>query len=189
MFKKVGCLDVLISSDKGAIAEADKLLLPGVGNFDYGMQQLKNSGFLDTLSDKVLNNNTPLLGICLGAQMLTKSSEEGKEPGLGWINGTTIKFDKSKLSKKLKIPHMGWTDVTIEKPSKLFTNMDSVSRFYFVHSYHMKLDRVEDELNRSTYGYSFVSGFEDKNIIGVQFHPEKSHKYGMNLLKNFVEYY
>lgn len=189
MLKKVGHVDSLITGDIGAIREAEKFILPGVGHFDFGMKHLNNSGFMDIVSEKVLTEGKPLLGICLGAQLLTESSEEGSEPGLGWIKGKTIKFDKNKLGPKQKIPHMGWTDVEAVKESKLFQNMHPDPRFYFVHTYHMVLENQDEVLTRSNYGYDFTSGFEKGNIMGVQYHPEKSHKFGMQLLKNFVDHY
>lgn len=189
MLKKVGYADAVITDDPAVIAKADKYILPGVGHFDFGMQHLNTSGFLDTVKEAVLDRKKPILGICLGAQLLTKHSEEGDIPGLGWIDGETVKFDRSRLDSKLKVPHMGWTDVDVMKDSLLFKGMHADPRFYFVHSYHMKINSDSDLLTQSTYGYPFASGFEKDNIMGVQFHPEKSHKYGMVLLKNFVEHY
>ena len=189
MLKKVGCTDAMITDDPVAIREADKYILPGVGHFDFGMQHLNSCGFRDIVEENVLNDKKPLLGICLGAQLITGSSEEGSEPGLGWVKGKTVRFNRERLDDKLKIPHMGWTDVEVTKESRLFEDMHPDPRFYFVHSYHMILDNETDVLTRSEYGYSFVSGFEYENIMGVQFHPEKSHKFGMKLLKNFVNNY
>jgi glutamine amidotransferase len=189
MLKKVGCADALITDDLGAIKEADKFILPGVGNFDFGMKQLLASGFIETVGEQVLVNKKPILGICLGAQLMTQSSEEGQEKGLGWVDGKTVKFDKSRLDSKMKIPHMGWTDVDLAKDSKLFLDMHPDPRFYFVHTYHMVLDEPENILTRSRYGYEFTSGFEKGNLMGVQYHPEKSHKFGMQMLKNYVEQY
>lgn len=178
-----------ISSEKKHIAEADKLILPGVGSFDYGMQQLRKNGLTEILNDKVLNKKTPILGLCLGVQLLTEHSDEGKENGLGWIKGKTVAFDKTMLSSIIKVPHMGWAEVKNFEQSKLFTDMHDNPRFYFVHSYHLRLEDKGDILASSNYGYDFAVGIEHDNILGVQFHPEKSHKFGMKLLENFIKYY
>ncbi|MBK8510786.1 MAG: imidazole glycerol phosphate synthase subunit HisH [Saprospiraceae bacterium] len=188
MLKRLG-IPSLISNQAVDILNADKLILPGVGSFDYGIKQLHLSGLVDVLNDKVLNNKTPILGICLGVQLLTLSSEEGESKGLGWIKAKTVAFDKSKLASNQKIPHMGWCEVMDYKQSKLFTDMSEDPRFYFVHSYHLQLEDECDVLVKALYGYPFVAGIEKENILGVQFHPEKSHKYGMQLLENFVKYY
>ena len=141
MLKRLG-VDSVISNQKEAIFEADKLILPGIGSFDYGMEQLHLSGLVEAMNEKVLINKTPLLGICLGVQLLTEGSEEGKDKGLGWVKAKTVSFDRSKLADNLKIPHMGWSDVVDTKQSKLFIDMHEEPRFYFVHSYHLQ---VEDE--------------------------------------------
>lgn len=188
MLKKIG-VNAEISGKAEDIQSAKKLILPGVGHFDYGMQHLHDSGLVNVLNNDVLINKKPILGICLGVQLLTRSSEEGKEKGLGWINGKTIAFDKTRLSPGQKIPHMSWTDVKDFEQSKLFTGMYDEPRFYFVHSYHLALDNPVDILASANYGYDFAVGIEHENILGVQFHPEKSHKYGMKLLENFVKYY
>lgn len=182
-------VESVISNKVEDIRSADKLILPGVGAFDYGMYQLNSSGLVAVLNEKVLQNKTPILGICLGVQLFTQSSEEGNEKGLGWIAGHTIAFDKTKLSDTQKIPHMGWTEVTASNNSKLFADMFADPRFYFVHSYHLKIDNPDEIAVMANYGYNFVAGIEKENILGVQFHPEKSHKYGMKLLGNFVKHY
>ena len=184
MFRKLG-IEAVISSDLDIINDAEKLILPGVGAFDEGMRQLSSYGFLDILNKKVLEEKTPILGICLGVQLFTKSSEEGKIDGLGWINVETKRFNFS--NKDLKIPHMGWNSVEQKKSSKLFNDVHENPRFYFVHSYHLACSNQQDVLATSDYGFEFVSAVEVGNIYGVQFHPEKSHKFGMRLLKNFGE--
>ncbi|MGC6413893.1 MAG: imidazole glycerol phosphate synthase subunit HisH [Bacteroidia bacterium] len=189
MLKKIGYRDVVISNDKSKIRDSDKLILPGVGHFDYGMRQLQASGLVDTLNQVVLEDKKPILGICLGAQLLTRGSEEGNEKGLGWIEADTVKFDVSKLPSNLKIPHMGWTEVEATGKSKLFEEMYQEPRFYFVHTYHIICDTTEDIAVKANYGYEFVAGVEKGNILGMQFHPEKSHKYGMKLLSNFINNY
>ncbi|MBC7389353.1 MAG: imidazole glycerol phosphate synthase subunit HisH [Opitutaceae bacterium] len=188
ILKKIGH-EAVISAQEGAIACADKLILPGVGAFDTCAQKLTESGLLPILNKKVLEEKAPVLGICVGMQLLTEGSEEGVLPGLGWIKGKIVKFKKEQLPEGLKIPHMGWTDVKLSKPSRLFDNMYKDPRFYFVHSYHPQLTHAEDALVEATYGYTFAAGMERDNIMGVQFHPEKSHKYGMKLLDNFVNNY
>jgi glutamine amidotransferase len=188
MLKKIGVASE-ISNNPDTIASADKLILPGVGHFDYGMQQLNNSGLVPILNKKVLVDKTPILGICLGVQLFTENSEEGAEKGLGWIKGKTIAFDKTKLAINQKIPHMGWTDVVNYNQSKLFENMHEEPRFYFVHAFHLALENKNDALVTANYGYEFVAGIEHDNILGVQFHPEKSHKYGMKFLENYEKNY
>lgn len=189
MLRKVGYHDILISNNEAEIASSKKLILPGVGHFDYGMIQLRNSKFYETLNRKVLDEKVPILGICLGAQLLTQGSEEGDSPGLGWIEAKTIKFRPEKMEEELKIPHMGWGEIVVKKESKLLQGIPEVPRYYFVHNYHIMCDDVTDEIVACHYGYEFTAGIERGNILGVQFHPEKSHKYGMKLLLNFVENY
>ncbi|MGB0887729.1 MAG: imidazole glycerol phosphate synthase subunit HisH [Vicingaceae bacterium] len=184
MLKKIG-VDSVLTKEVSAIETAQKLILPGVGHFDHGMQQLRKSGLIDILNKKVIEEQTPLLGICLGAQMLGNKSDEGKEKGLGWIDMDIVKFNRELLNETLKVPHMNWNEINIKKDSKILDKLNNDSRFYFVHSFHMKTNNSEDILCTSKYGYEFVSGVNRNNIWGVQFHPEKSHKFGMQLLKNF----
>ncbi len=186
MLKKLGT-EVSASNDAEVINKADKLLLPGVGSFDSGISKLQQSGVIEVLNKKVLADKTPILGICLGVQLMTKGSEEGVLPGLGWFDATTVKFKLTDASARLKIPHMGWTDTVIKKPSRLFNMDDEEYRYYYVHSYHLLPNNATDILTTAVYGYEFVSGLERENIMGVQFHPEKSHKFGMRLFKNFIE--
>lgn len=188
MLKKIG-IESLISSDAKDVEAADKLILPGVGAFDTCADKLNASGLLPILNRRVLNDKTPVLGICVGMQMLMENSEEGVSPGLGWIRGSIVKFKQEEMPSGYKIPHMGWTDVSLCKPSRLFEGMYDEPRFYFVHSYHPKISNREDALLESHYGYTFVGALEHENILGVQFHPEKSHKFGMKLLENFVKLY
>jgi glutamine amidotransferase len=187
MLKKAG-VHALLSSEPEKLSQANKLILPGVGHFDYGMQQLRRLGLVAPLKQKVLVEKVHILGICLGAQLLTKGSEEGKEAGLGWLEANTLKFRKEKLGPGLKTPHMGWCEVEfLQKEDPLFCGLPTDSRFYFVHSYHIVCERDKDIAIRANYGHPFVAGVKRGNIIGVQFHPEKSHKFGMQLLKNFIE--
>jgi glutamine amidotransferase len=188
MLKRAG-VDSTISSDRGHIEKAHKLILPGIGSFDYGMKKLIECGLADILNKKVLEEKIPILGICLGAQLFTKRSEEGKLNGLGWLDAETVKFNFDNSKSGLKIPHMGWSEVSPVKKSLLFKDMYEEPRFYFVHSYHIRPNNEADVITKTKYGYEFVSAIEKENIIGVQFHPEKSHKFGIKLLKNFVELY
>jgi glutamine amidotransferase len=183
MLKKIR-VPAKISSDPGEIESAEKLILPGVGSFDHGMQKLRELNLIDILNKKVIRDKTPILGICLGMQLFTKASEEGVQQGLGWVDGNTVKFNMDKYPA-LKIPHMGWDTLDIKKSHFLMQDTDSNAMYYFVHSFHVICNHREDVLSTSRYGYDFVSSLAKDNIIGVQFHPEKSHKYGMKLLENF----
>lgn len=184
MLKKIGIESISTHSIK-EIENATKLILPGVGAFDYGMKNLASTGIIETLNKKVIQEKTPILGICLGAQMLGRKSEEGVEKGLGWIDMDVKIFNLDDSS--LKVPHMNWSNTTPHKKSKLFENMFENPRFYFVHSYFMSPNNPEDILCTVDYGGNFVAAVEKENIFGVQFHPEKSHKFGMKLLENFSD--
>jgi glutamine amidotransferase len=184
MLKKIG-VESCISNEPEVIANASKLILPGVGHFDFGMKNLNSSGLVGVLHQSVMVNKTPLLGICLGAQLLGNSSQEGVERGLGWIDMDIVKFEVSKIDAQFKIPHMGWNEIEVNQSSRLLANLEQVARFYFVHSFHMQPKSEEDILTRTSYGYDFASAVKKDNVYGVQFHPEKSHKYGMQLLSNF----
>jgi len=186
MLKKNG-IESQISSDENRIAAADLLILPGVGAFDTCAEKLRESGLIPLLNKKALEEKIPVLGVCVGHQLLFEGSEEGQLPGLGWIRGRVIRFRQDKMPAGYKVPHMGWTDVSVSKPSRLFDEMYEEPRFYFVHSYHADPVDKEDTLVQANYGYNFVAGVERDNIAGVQFHPEKSHKFGMKLLYNFVK--
>ena len=161
--------------------------MPGVGSFDYGMKNLNDLGILEVLREKVIEHNTPLLGICLGMQLLTEDSEEGKLKGLGFFKAHTKKFTLSMCGQEQKIPHMGWNYVYPKENVPLFKNSLENMRFYFVHSYYVDCESENDIIATTEYGNAFTSAIGRRNIYGVQFHPEKSHKYGMNLLKSFVE--
>jgi glutamine amidotransferase len=189
MLKKIG-VKAKISRDESDIALASKLILPGVGSFDHGIENLRSARYFSTLERQVLINKTPILGVCLGVQLFAERSEEGVLPGLGWIKGSVVKFDSEKVrNASLKIPHMGWAEINLKKKSMLFADMFPDPRFYFVHSYHFLCSNQDDELLTAHYGYEFTAGVESTNIVGVQFHPEKSHKYGMRLYENFVKRY
>ncbi len=189
MLKKIGETSI-ISSEKEDIENATKLLLPGVGSFDNAIKNLQKLDLIEIIRKKVLLDKTPIMGICLGMQLLTKGSEEGKLEGLGFIDAYAKKFDFSSIKNSLPVPHMGWNKTNLVKESHLYKdNNDKNRRFYFVHSYAVICKDKNDVLTTTDYGYTFVSSFERDNIIGCQFHPEKSHKYGMKLFKNFVENY
>lgn len=183
MFKKIGVKDVKVSSDKEIIANADKILLPGVGAFDAGMDNLERSGLIPVLNNKAINEKVPVLGICLGMQLLTKKSEEGVKPGLGWIDAETIKFNLDP-ALKLKVPHMGWNYVKVNRINPLI-DIESKNRFYFVHSYYVKCFNESQSLATSNFGTDFTCMVNKENIFGAQFHPEKSLKFGMRILENF----
>jgi glutamine amidotransferase len=187
ILKRIG-EDSVVTSDKTIISQSTKLILPGVGAFDTGMRNLLELDLVDILNKKVVEEKTPVLGICLGMQLLSSGSEEGSLNGLGWINASTVRFEFED-SQEYKIPHMGWNFITQHKRSRLLDNMYSDPRFYFVHSYFFKANNPEDILTSTTYEKEFTSAVEKGNILGVQFHPEKSHKFGMKLLKNFIDFY
>jgi imidazole glycerol-phosphate synthase subunit HisH len=187
MLKKAG-IEAIISGKPEDISVATKLLLPGMGHFDNCMEKFSSSGLQPLIEQKVLNEKVPVLGICVGLQMFMRSSEEGKLPGLGWINGDTIRFKTNKMPSTLKVPNMGWLEINITKTSKLTQGLEQ-SRFYFAHSYHVQLDEMKPQLITAHYGYEYTVGIEWNNIVGVQFHPEKSHRFGMQLLKNFATNY
>jgi glutamine amidotransferase len=182
MFKKVGAKAV-ISGDPEVIATAPKLLLPGVGSFDRAMERIDALGMKSVLDEQALVIKKPILGICLGMQLLTRGSEEGKLPGLGWIPADTKKFPSL---PGLRIPHMGWNRVEPTTLSPLTHSLIDESRFYFVHSYCVQVDNQSNSILKCHYGMSFDAAIQQDNIFGAQFHPEKSHKFGMQIFKNFV---
>ena len=184
-FKRMG-IDCMISSRKEDIESAEKLILPGVGHFKYGMQNLQSLGLIDLLNKKVIDEKTPILGICLGTQLFCNHSEEGNCEGLGCLNAEVFKF---KVSDRLKykIPHLGWNDVTVRNSNALDKVIRPGEKFYFVHGYHLKCNDQTDVWMTTEYDYEFVSAVHRDNIYGTQFHPEKSHDVGYALLKKFTE--
>lgn len=177
--------DSIISDNPQKLHECDRLILPGVGSFDVGMKNLEEKSLINCLKKEVSEGKS-ILGICLGMQLLGRKSEEGASLGLGFIPFDTVKFSFDK-TLKLKIPHMGWDIVTFTQENKLLSEIDGRQRYYFVHSYHAKCDSERNVLMRCEYGYEFAASVVNENVYGVQFHPEKSHDFGMRLLKNFVE--
>ena len=184
MLKVIG-VKSKITSNKCEIDKADKIILPGVGAFDAGMDNLESEGLVSFLKEQALTKNKPILGICLGMQLLGRKSEEGKKQGLGLIPFDNIRF-KFNSDCTLKIPHMGWDIVEFKQDNPLLKDISGQQRYYFVHSYHAVCDDSKNILMTCDYGYEFAAAVCDKNIYGVQFHPEKSHDFGMRLLKNFV---
>ncbi|MBD2752584.1 imidazole glycerol phosphate synthase subunit HisH [Spirosoma validum] len=176
---------VRISSDPAVIAKADKLVLPGVGHFASGVRKLKESGIWDVLNKAVLIDQTPILGICLGMQLMTRYSEEGDVEGFGWFDAEVVRF---RVSNKLvyKVPHIGWNTAEPTKSSSLLTDVSNTAMFYFVHSYYVVCHNPEDVLTRTTYEAPFASAIQKGNLYGTQFHPEKSHDLGEQLIRNFV---
>lgn len=184
MLKVIGEKSI-ISSDIEELSKCDRFILPGVGAFDAGMTKLLENGLDNFVRGVALEEKKPILGICLGMQLLGRKSEEGILPGLGLISFDNIKFRLDDTS--LKVPHMGWDVVVFKQDNPLLKNLEGTQRYYFVHSYHAKCDSAENVLMTCDYGYEFACAVVKNNIMGVQFHPEKSHDFGMALLRNFVK--
>lgn len=174
-----------ISGDPAIIAGAEKLILPGVGHFGRAMQRLSQCGLLSALNEAVRVRGAPILGICLGMQLFSSYSEEGDAAGLGWIAARTVRFSESHPG--LKVPHMGWNEIVPERQDLLFERLPERSRFYFVHSYHVVCEHDGDVLAKTQHGEPLVSAVRHANIWGTQFHPEKSHKFGLAIIRNFIE--
>jgi glutamine amidotransferase len=185
IYKSLG-MAYSIARDPQALSCASRLVLPGVGAFDWAMQRLEASGLRPVLDDLVLNRKVPVLGICVGMQMMANCSEEGSLPGLGWIPGQVKRFDEGLLSAKTSLPHMGWNDIA-PKEHPLFANIPD-PRFFFLHSYYFLPGSAEQVLAEAEYGEHFAAAVCMEHVIGVQFHPEKSHHWGTQLLQNFAEF-
>ena len=166
--------------------ESDRLILPGVGSFDWAMARLSDSGLRDTLDELVMGERRPVLGICVGMQMMSDASDEGEASGLGWIGGRVTKFDHERFEQATHLPHMGWNDVAPRSDEPLFANLESDSRFYFLHSYYFAPGDAGHSIALTNYGGEFASSVRNDNVYGVQFHPEKSHQWGVQLLQNFA---
>lgn len=187
MIKYLGA-KAIVSNEYNVIKSADKLILPGVGHFDRAMENIAKHSLLDVINEMALEKKKPFLGICLGMQLMCNSSEEGRTEGLRLVNAVVKRFDFPE-NRELKIPHMGWNYIQPRKQSTILNGLDDKSRFYFVHSYYVDCANEIDMLTETSYGRTFVSSFEHNNLIGVQFHPEKSHRFGMKIFKNFLQFY
>ena len=175
-----------IAKTQEDLADAKKLILPGVGSFDYAMDQLNSSGMREKLDELVLEKKVPVIGICVGMQMMGNRSDEGKLDGLKWIDSEILKFDESLIQQRTKLPHMGWNDVNPIKNHPLFNGLEKEAIFYFLHSFYFRCKNETESIAVSNYGISFSSAVHRENIYGIQFHPEKSHQYGEKLLHNFA---
>jgi glutamine amidotransferase len=182
MFRAAGAT-VRASSSAEDVRAAERLVLPGVGHFDHGMRMLNRSGLRDALEESAFVQRKPVLGICLGAQMLGRASEEGTESGLGWIDMSVRRLPEV---SGVRIPHMGWNQLTLKQESSLFMGMSNEARFYFVHSFFMACDDPAAVVATTTHGVEFTCAVQRENIAGVQFHPEKSLRHGLALLRNFA---
>jgi glutamine amidotransferase len=185
IYRRLG-IEVWAARAPEDLRRAQKIILPGVGAFDWAMTRLNESGLRQTLDDEVLQNKKPVLGVCVGMQMMARTSDEGHLPGLGWIDATVVKFDTRLFQGKTHLPHMGWNHAVPSSVDTLFAGIDD-PQYYFLHSFYMKPDREENTLATSNYGLGFTSAVRSGNVYGTQFHPEKSHQWGIGLLKNFAE--
>ena len=183
MFEYIG-VQARVANDADDVIDAEKLVLPGVGAFDYAMEKLEENKLIEILNFKVLEKSCPILGVCLGMQLMCNRSEEGAKAGLGWVEGDVKRIPSN---PGLVIPHMGWNYVKQSKANPLTQTLDDDARFYFVHSFYVELEEISNEIISCEYGHVFTCGFQVGNIYGVQFHPEKSHRFGKQLLSNFAK--
>ena len=184
-FKRLN-IPASVVSTVAEVEKASKIVLPGVGSFDYVMNSFNKSGLRDIVEQKVMVEKIDVIGVCAGMQIFAETSDEGNEKGLGWVKGKIRLFDTVSIKHKTKLPHMGWNTIRPKK-SLLFNEINDESRFYFIHSYYFDNSNNEDMISTSNYGGIFTSSINKNNIYGVQFHPEKSHQNGLMLLKNFAE--
>lgn len=175
-----------VARTEADLESASKIILPGIGHFGAGMDNLRNRGLLSALNRKVLEERVPVLGICLGMQFFAEWSEEGNAEGLGWLKAKVKRFQFSSPAPQLRVPHIAWNYATIKRPCALTDELPADNRFYFVHSYHMECAEASDILGTTHYGYEFASIVQKNNIYGTQFHPEKSHRFGLKLIENFL---
>lgn len=182
-------LDIPVARARSAaeLAGAQRLILPGVGAFDWAMSRLAESGMREMLDTLVIEQGRPVLGICVGMQMMASRSDEGRLPGLGWIDADVRRFDESRFTQRTHLPHMGWNDIRARDDSGVLSGLAQGARFYFLHSYYFDAHHADQVLAYTDYGAAFASAVQRDNICGVQFHPEKSHQFGIRLLKNFAE--
>lgn len=179
--------NAMATADPSRISDAEKIILPGIGSFDAAVSNMRERGIDGVLRRKVLDEGTPILGICLGMQLMAEGSEEGGAAGLGWISGRNVRI-RPPVDGRLKVPHMGWNSVQPAAESVLFKNQDAGARYYFVHSYHLVCEDPDDVGATTEYGGTIVSAVEREHVMGVQFHPEKSHGAGLHILKNFLAF-
>jgi glutamine amidotransferase len=185
MYKQLN-LEVTVAKTAADLANATRIILPGVGAFDHAMELLEASGMRETLTDLVINRKTPVIGVCVGMQILADDSDEGSRPGLGWVPGRVRHF-KTMADAAVRVPHMGWNDVSPRAGIGLFAGLEQEARFYFLHSYYFQCADTADAAAEARYGTAFTCAVRRGNVSGVQFHPEKSHHFGARLLKNFAE--
>jgi imidazole glycerol-phosphate synthase subunit HisH len=178
-------IKINIANTKQEIKNATRLILPGVGAFDHAMSQLNHSGMRDVLDEQVMMHHVPVIGICVGMQIMAKFSEEGKSSGLGWLDAEVKHIDTTKIPYKTHLPHMGWNSINIERKTNLFDQLGEQSKFYFLHSYCFHCNQHDDIIAKTEYGIQFASAVNRGNVYGIQFHPEKSHQNGIKLLRNF----
>jgi len=195
MLKALGA-QARIAGSGDALEGATRLILPGVGHFDHGMAQLEARGFVGPMGGLVRDRRLPFLGICLGAQLIARGSEEGALPGLGWVKADVVAFDRSRLGADLRVPHMGWAETWAHSPAvaqrrlpqNMAASLTDQSRFYYVHSFHLLCDEPDAAVLRAHHGYEFAAGVASSNILGLQFHPEKSHDHGKAILQAFLSW-
>jgi len=185
IYRRLGISATAVNTP-AALKNVTKIILPGVGAFDWAMQKLNDSGLRDALDKVVLERKIDVLGVCVGMQMMAQRSEEGKEPGLGWLDAEVARFNTSAFNPKTHLPHMGWNDAKPTRSGTLFRNIET-HRYYFLHSYYIVPNQTETTLATSSYGTTFASAVNSGNVYGTQFHPEKSHNWGIRLLQNFSE--